>query len=57
MEQTINQQAMDFTRLVEHFMRGGEEGAMQVNESDIADAMYALRAAIERDEQRQLALA
>jgi glycine cleavage system protein P-like pyridoxal-binding family len=54
MEQSINERAMYFTLLVEALLRGeSTESLGHVTETTVVDAMYALRAAIERDEQRQ----
>lgn len=56
MEQRINDRAMDFTKLVEAFLRGDGDfyvNGGRVTETTVIDAMYGLRAAIERDEQRQ----
>lgn len=54
MEQRINDRAMHFTLLVEALLRGESPEALgHVTETTVIDAMYALRAAIERTEQRQ----
>lgn len=56
MEQSINDRAMDFTKMVEAFLRGDSDfyvNGGRVTETSLIDAMYGLRAAIERDEQRQ----
>jgi hypothetical protein len=53
MEQTINDRAMELTMLLEAFLQGVEYAGATVTETTIVDKMYGLRAAIQRDEQRQ----
>lgn len=57
MDQSINDRAMEFTRLVEALLRKGSEEVpgsySNVTETTVIDAMYGLRAAIERDAQQR----
>lgn len=53
MEQRLTERAMAFTLLLESFLRGDTFDGEQVSETYLVDKMYALRAAIVREEDRQ----